>query len=118
MDYMHASTSKHATGLENRIRLVEHAIKARCGNQGSCVGVFYLTITEAVIVTPIAIKKFVTFRAKGEEDSIRFGDEYSITKFSETRTRAARDNLVERVEWVECIGRNTGLGMGRRAWRS
>src|SRR5262249_6326412 len=85
--------------------------------------VLNLTVAESGVIPPAPVKQFVPLDADGAQPRVSFIIEYTVPKFSESRPRAARDTLLERVEGIECVSRDTGLRVGWRvrwlcAWRN
>src|SRR2546430_5195237 len=103
--------------IKDRIGLVQDTIESRDRHLLSGLDVLQLTVAEGGVVTPASVKQFITFKADGAEPGIGFIVEQTVSEFSQTRTGAARYNLLERIKRIECIRRNTSLRVGWRVRR-
>src|SRR6266404_2753705 len=115
--------SEDSTRLKDRIGLVQDSVELRGGHLRPGNRVLELTVAECGVVPPGSVKKLVPSYANRTEPRVGFVIEQTVSKFSQTRTSAARYNLLERVKRIECIGRNTGFRVGGRvgwlrAWRN
>src|SRR5437660_4738160 len=103
--------------IKDGIGLVQDAVESRGGHLLSGNRVLELTVPERGVVPPGPVKKLVPSYANRAEPRVGFVIEQTVSKFSQTRTSAARDNLLEWVEGIERVSRNTGLRVGGRVGR-
>src|SRR5262245_4577275 len=89
-------------GIKDWIGLVQDAVESRGGHLRPRLHVLNLTIAESSVIPPAAIKQFVSLDAEGAQPRVSFIFEYTVTEFSQTRPRAAGDNLVEGIKRIEC----------------
>src|SRR5947208_6701378 len=109
--------------IKDRIGLVHDAVESRGGHLLSGNRVLELTVAPPGVVPPGPVKEFVPLDADGTERRVGFVIEQTVPKFGQTRTSAARYDLLEGVKRIECIRRMTGLRVGGRvrwlrAWRN
>ncbi len=78
---------------------------------------FDLAVTEPEIVTPCSIKQFVAPRTERDEEGIGRVVEQAVAKFEQTSPAAARDDLIERIKWVESVRWNLSRLECRRSRR-
>src|SRR2546423_5103156 len=71
--------------IEDGIGLVQDAIEIRSGNLIASGGSFDLAITEAGVISPRAVEKFVAPESQGGGIGVRFVVELAIAKFREPR---------------------------------
>src|SRR4029079_1127429 len=65
------------------------------------------------VITPVAIKQFVTLDTESGQEGIALVVEQTVAELSQTGAAAARDDLIERVEWVERVHWSVGLDFAR-----
>jgi hypothetical protein len=108
--------------IKDRIGLVQDAVESRGGHLRPGNRILELAVTEPGVVPPASVKQFVPLDADGAQPRVGFVIEQTVSKFSQTRAGAARDNLLERVEGIERVSRDPGFRVGwcvgwLRAWR-
>ena len=76
-----------------------------------------LTIPECGIVTPASVKELIPFDAKRAEPGFVLLIVQAVAEVGQTRPRAVRNNLLERIERIEGAHRKANFRSGRRVWR-
>src|SRR5439155_20544569 len=87
--------------VKERIVCVENALKSRAINVPSLANTQDFAVAEPRVVAPASVKELVSFYADGAQPGFVFVIVLSVAKIGKTRTRAARDELPKRVEWVK-----------------
>src|SRR5206468_302634 len=98
--------------IKDRIGLVQDPVETRCGHLRAGLNVLDLTVAEPGVVPPAPIKELVPLYADGAQPRVSFVIEQTVSKLSQTRAGAARDNLLEWIKRIECVRRNTGFRVG------
>src|SRR5947207_14460887 len=109
--------------IKDRIGLVQDAVESRGGHLRPGNRIFELAVTEPGVVPPGSVEELVPLDADGAQPRVGFVIEQTVSKLSQTRAGAARDNLLEGIKRIERVSRDTGLRVGGcvgwlRAWRN
>src|SRR5438270_1251567 len=109
--------------IKNWIGLVQDAVESRGRHLLSSLSILKLTVAEPGVVSPAPVKQLVAFDADGAQPRVSFVVEQTVSKFSQTRTSATGNDLLEGIKRVECVSRDTGFRVGGcvgwlRAWRN
>src|SRR6266567_2667923 len=109
--------------IKDRIGLVHDPVESRGGHLLSGNRILELAVTEPGVVPPASVEELVPLDADGAQPRVGFVIKQTVSKLSQTRAGAARDNLLEGIKRIERVSRDTGLRMsGRvgwlRAWRN
>src|SRR4029453_6987602 len=115
--------SEDSTRLKDRIVLIQDAVESRGGHLRPGNRILELAVTEPGVVPPGPVKEPVPLDADGAHPRVVFVFEKTVSKLSQTRAGAARDNLLEGIKRIERVSRETGLRVGGcvgwlRAWRN
>src|SRR6266403_432278 len=95
--------------IKDWIGLVQDAVESRGRHLLSSLSILKLTVAEPGVVSPAPVKQFVALDADGAQPRVSFVIEQTVPKISQTRTRAAGDDLLEGIKRIECVRRYTGL---------
>src|SRR5438552_5965192 len=98
--------------IKDRIGLVQDAVESRGGHLRPGNRIFELAVTEPGVVPPGSVEELVPLDADGAQPRVGFVIEQTVSKLSQTRAGAARDNLLEGIKRIERVRRNTGFRVG------
>src|SRR6059058_362237 len=109
--------------IKDRIGLVQDPVESRGGHLRPGNRILELAVTEPGVVPPASVEELVPLDADCAQPRVGFVIEQTVSKLSETRAGAARDNLLEVIKRIERVSRDTGLRVGGcvgwlRAWRN
>src|SRR5947199_10685524 len=109
--------------IKDRIGLVQDAVESRGGHLRPGNRILELAVTEPGVVSPTSVEELVPLDADGAQPRVGFVIEQTVSKLSQTRAGAARDDLLEGIKRIERVSRDTGLRVGGcvgwlRAWRN
>ncbi len=115
--------SEDSTRLKDRIGLVQDAVEFRGGHLCPGNRILELAVTESGVVPPASVEELVPLDADCAQPRVGFVIEQTVSKLSQTRAGATRDNLLEGIKRIERVSRDTGLRVGGcvgwlRAWRN
>src|SRR5882724_1573612 len=89
-------------GIKERIGPVQDPLKARTIDVLNLRNLLDLAVHEPRIVAPASVKQLVAFYANRETLGDVFVIDDAVAEIGNTRTTAARDDLLKRIERVEC----------------
>src|SRR6478609_4520378 len=87
--------------IKERIVCVENALESRAISVPGLTNTQDFAVAEPRVVAPASIKELFSFYADGAQPGFVFVIKQSVTEIGNPRTRAARDELPKRVEWVK-----------------
>src|SRR5678815_4496858 len=101
--------SEDSTRLKDRIVLIQDAVESRGGHLRPGNRILELAVPEPGVVPPAPVEEPVPLDADSAQPRVSFVIEQTVSKLSQTRAGAARDNLFEGIKRIERVRRDTGL---------
>src|SRR3989454_8505210 len=104
-------------GIKQRVRRIQNPLEPRTIDALELRNLLDLAVHERPVVTPGSVKQLVAFHTHRETLGDVFVVDQAVAKIENARTRAARDDLLKRIEWVECACGHPNFRRGRAAKR-
>src|SRR5439155_1835345 len=104
-------------GIEHRVRRVLNPLEPRNIDTLEPRNLLDLAIHERSIVALGSVKQLVAFYTNRETLGHVLVVDQAVAEIENACTSAARDDLLKRIEWVECVRTQPNFGRGRPAKR-
>ncbi len=99
--------------IKERVGPIQNALEPRSINALELRNLQLLTVTERCVVAPASVKELVASSAKGAKPGLAFVIDQAVAEIEKPCTRATRNDLLKRIEWVKGTRRQPNFRSSR-----